>query len=142
MATIRVRGEAVVFDFQSEDATDDDTPVVEDPAVLETLHGLEHDEIFSDYLSDGGDKTLANAGVSGGILRFEFDRQLGVLFGVTEYSAPRLLNTQELALLKDYTVGQWSDGIGENFTQARMDFGLAPQLVFLDKSAVTIEQRS
>jgi hypothetical protein len=84
MATIRVSGQAVIFDFHSQEATDDKTPVVEDPAVLETLHGLEHDEVFSDYIGDGGDKTLVNAGVSGGLLRFEFDRKSKRLFGITE----------------------------------------------------------
>lgn len=140
MPTIQVKGPAVVFDFLSPEATDSTVPVVEDPALLKTLHGLEHDEIFSDYMSDGGDHTLANAGVKGGILRFEFDETAGVLFGLTKYSAPRFLNKEELSLLKEYTIGQWSDGIGENFTQERMDIGLAPQLLFMSDDDVSIDQ--
>ena len=140
MPTIQVKGPAVVFDFQSPEATDSTVPVIEDPALLRTLHGLEHDEIFSDYMSDGGDHTLADAGVTGGTLRFEFDEAAGVLFGLTTYSVPRFLNEEELSLLKEYTVGQWSDGIGDNFTQERMDIGLAPQLSFINHDNVSVEQ--
>ena len=141
MATIRFSAPAVVFDFHAAGVSEDEPPVVEDPKLLKTLHGLEHDEVFSDYLSDGGDRTLANAGVTGGLLRFEFDTRNEQLFGVTEYSAPRLLTPSELALLKSYTIGQWSDGIGSNFYQIRMEYGLAPQLVFMNDSVVVVEQR-
>ena len=140
MPTIQIKGPAVVFDFLSREATDSTVAVVEDPALLRTLHGLEHDEVFSDYMSDGGDRTLADAGVTGGTLSFEFDETTGVLFGLTTYSAPRLLNEEELSLLKEYTVGQWSDGIGDNFTQERMDVGLAPQLIFASNDDVSVEQ--
>lgn len=140
MPTVQVKGAAVVFDFESPEATHTTVPIVEDPVRLRTLHGLEHDEIFSDYMCDGGDETLADAGVTGGTLRFEFDETTGVLFGFTRYSAPRLLSEEELCLLKEYTVGQWSDGIGENFTQERMEVGLAPQLLFMSSEEVSITQ--
>jgi len=127
MVKIRVRGPATVLKHR--DTTTDDARVVYDATVLETLHGLEHDEVFSDYLGDGlATKSLVGAGVSGGRLRFEFDRERQRLYGVTEYSAPRLLTPSELALLMKYTIGQWSDGIGSNFFQNRMDCGLAPSL--------------
>lgn len=135
---IRFSGPAVVFDFRVDG---EDPPVVDTPAVLATLHGIQYDEeVFSDYIADGGDRTLADAGVSGGTLRFEFNQERRALFGVTEYSAPRLLDERELILLKLYTIGQWSDGIGSNFFQDRMRDGLAPQLLFSDDGLVTIEQ--
>jgi hypothetical protein len=137
MVSIRVSGPAEVFDFQVDG---DDPPVVEDPAILATLDGLEHDEVFSDYIADSGDPSLVDAGISGGRLYFVFDPKRGVLFGVTEYTAPRLLSAAELAALKEYTLGQWSDGIGSNFLQERMREGLAPQLPFMDDETVTIEQ--
>jgi hypothetical protein len=116
MVTIRIVGPAVVFDFKNED----EPAVVEDESLLKTLHGLEHDEVFSDYLGDGGDRTLVDVGVSGGLLRFEYDAATKQLYGVTEYIAPRLLTPAEVAVLKEYTIGQWSDGIGSNFFQDRM----------------------
>ena len=142
MTTVRVTGPATTFDFRSEDTMADDAPVVSDPRLIQTLDGLEHDEIFSDYFSDGGDTTLADAGISGGRLRFEFDRESRMLFCVTEYSSPRPLTDSELELLRDYTIGQWSDGIGENFFQERMDFGLAPMFTEMDDPVVTIRQSS
>lgn len=54
----------------------------------------------------------------------------------------RVLNPDQIALLKDYTIGQWSDGIGFNFFQERMRQGLAPQPLVLDESAVQVEQRA
>ena len=142
MTKIRFTAPAVVFDFHSEEATDDETPVVEEAEILKSLHGLESKELFSDYMSDGGDQTLPKAGVSGGQLRFEYDEKSKQLYGVTEYSAPRGLSESELATLKDYTVGQWSDGIGSNFFQERMDKGLAPQTIVFDDKMVSVEQRS
>ena len=140
MATIRFSAPAVVFDFKHKDSSGEPT-VVENVDVLRTLDGLEHDEVFSDYISDGGDHTLASAGVTGGRLIFRFDVKAKVLFGITEYQAPRTLNNSELAMLKEYTIGQWSDGIGSNFLQNRMDDGLAPQLFFLNDNIVQVEQR-
>jgi hypothetical protein len=82
MVTIRVVGQAHVVDFAS-----DETPVLEDASLLKTPHGLEHDEMFSDYLGSGGYGTLVDAGVSGGLLRFEYDAVTKQLHGVTEYTA-------------------------------------------------------
>lgn len=138
MITIRVVGRAVVFDLRGED----EAAVVEDESLLKTLHGLEHNEVFADYLGDGGYRVLVDAGVSGGLLRFEYDAAAKQLYGVTEYTAPRLLTPAELVLLKEYTIGQWSDGIGSNFFQDRMDHGLAPQIRGSDRSKVSVSQRS
>jgi hypothetical protein len=141
MPTIKFMGPAVVFDFNSEDAAEDDTPVVNDSKILQGLDGLTYDdEIFSDYLSDGGDSTLANVGVTGGILKFKFDQKSKQLYGITEYSIPRRLSSSEIALLREYTSGQWSDGIGSNFFQERIRDGLAPQLFITDENEILVEQ--
>ena len=142
MPTISFTAPAVVFDFHSEDATEDDTPVMEDPNVLQTLDGIESDEVFSEFMSDGGDSTLADAGVTGGQLRFKYDSKSKRLYGFTQYSVPRKLTESEVALLKEYTIGQWSDGIGSNFFQERVGLGLAPQLFFMNDNEVLVEQRS
>jgi len=101
---------------------------------LSALDGLSHDEVFSEHLHGA----LADAGISGGVLRFHFSKHTGRLNGVTTFELQRPLNSKEVDLLLDFTLGQWCDGIGSNFFQSRMDFGLAPQM-FTPRSAVTIE---
>jgi hypothetical protein len=81
-------------------------------------------------------------GVSGGLLRFEYDEKSQQLYGVTEYSLSRALTAAEVSLLREYTIGQWSDGIGENFFCIRLLLGPAPQFDVLDDSAVKVEQRN
>lgn len=69
-----------------------------------------------DYLFDGSaTKLLEGIGITGGIVRFEYKPQLKQLWLITEYYAPRKLNDQELDVLLEYTMGQWSDGAGEGF---------------------------
>ncbi|MFS2002706.1 hypothetical protein ACEN9F_03675 [Duganella sp. CT11-25] len=134
MPTLRFSAPAVVFDEHDE--------VVEDPEVLRSLDGIESDEVFSDYMSDGGDRTLSNAGVSGGRLRFFFDDGAKLLIGVTEYQLERELTLEEQALLAEYTSGQWSDGIGENFAQERTESGLSVQLLVLENSELHVEKQA
>ena len=144
MKTIRFSGKAIVVDFNQEDA-DGEALIITDPEVLKTLDGLkcdDEDSIFSEYLSDGGDDTLVKAGVSGGIMWFEFSAPQNILLGHTEYTLARELNAKEIKKLKEYTVGQWSDGIGSSFVQERMLIGLAPQLIFIDEAEVIYAQSS
>lgn len=145
MASISFSAYAGVFDFKRVDPeTGEEGVFVEDAAVLKTLDGLSYDEeAFSDYLLDGENAgELEDAGISGGSLAFNFDSASGRLIGRTEYQLERALNPDQIALLKDYTIGQWSDGIGSNFFQERMRHGLAPQLLVMDESAVQVEQRA
>ncbi|MCU6499593.1 hypothetical protein LPN04_17500 [Rugamonas sp. A1-17] len=145
MASITFSACAGVFDFKQVDPeTGEEGVFVEDAAILKTLDGLCYDEeVFSDYLLDGdAARGLEDAGISGGSLEFNFDRASGRLIGRTEYQLERALNPDEVALLKDYTIGQWSDGIGSNFFQERMRHGLAPQLLVMDESAVQVEQQA
>jgi hypothetical protein len=69
------------------------------------------DTEFAEYIDNG---PIANV-VSGGYLEFEFTD--GKLWSVVEYKSTRELNEFELKWLRDYTQGQWSDGIGEGFEQ-------------------------
>lgn len=106
---------------------------VTDPKRLLYFRGLEYrDEAFSDCLADGDDTArLAELGVSGGYIRLDFSTELNDLIGITEYTAPAALSDADLALLADYTAGQWTDGVGSNFSQSmgvatRVAIDLAP----------------
>jgi hypothetical protein len=109
MTRIAIRGLAAVYR---------DDVAVTDPSVLQSLDGLAYeDEQFTDYL--GGpceEDTLAAALEPGGAIRFGYDGQGEALSAVTEYRCRRPLTADELRLLVEYTMGQWSDGIGENWT--------------------------
>lgn len=145
MASITFSTYASVFDFKRVDPdTGEEGVFVEDAAILKTLDGLAYDEeVFSDYLLDGENAgELEDAGISGGGLEFSFDNASGRLTGRTEYQLERALSPDQIALLKDYTIGQWSDGIGSNFFQERMRHGLAPQLLVMDEGAVQVDQRA
>lgn len=113
MAHIVVRGWAAVFL--------DDEPMT-DPAVLRTLDGVVYeDERFTDYLGDlegeaEGEEALATALESGGALRFGYKEGDEWLSAMTEYRSKRPLSDSELRRLLEYTSGQWSDGIGANWT--------------------------
>lgn len=99
---------------------DDETS---DLAKIKSLDGLKYDDedaIFSDYISDGGDTSLEDAGVSSGIMYFKFDDSKNSLYGYVEYDLTQKLTDKEVESLKDYTIGQLTDGIGSNFTQDRM----------------------
>jgi hypothetical protein len=75
-----------------------------------------HPEQFSDHF----DHAL-EFGVTGGSLRFRYDAKAKMVFAVTEYVLSRPLKDTEIHELKEYTFGQWLDGIGDNFSQAFMD---------------------
>lgn len=83
------------------------------PAKLDGIY--DNGEDFSDYFYDGHEIANLKGVVSGGTMYFKFiDNKL---WTYTEYVANRQLNNRELHVLLDYTVGQWSDGIGEGFEQ-------------------------
>jgi hypothetical protein len=110
MSRIVIRGLAAVFD--------DDVRIT-DPSVLRKLSGVRYDgERFTDYLGGPPEEdALAEALEPGGGLSFEYADDGGdCLVATTEYSLRRALTDAELALLVDYTMGQWSDGIGENWS--------------------------
>lgn len=114
MVRIIIRGSAAVFHG--------DDPVT-DPAVLRLLGGLVYDEErFTDFLggSPAADRVAA-ALEPGGSLGFGYREGEALLTAVTEYRSRRPLSDTELRLLVAYTMGQWSDGIGENWTGLSAD---------------------
>lgn len=131
MSLIVISGRAEVF-------AADGSPV-RDPALLARLDGLVEP---GDPISDHLDERLADADISGGDLRLVFEPTLGALKVVTTYEAPRKLRREELAALVEQTVGQWSDGIGENaFTELEAIPGGSVALVS-DEENVEVVQRA
>src|SRR5437660_878445 len=100
---ITVTGPASAWDYDSS------TEVV-DPNRLSQLNGLQYsDDLCTTYMDDD----LAEIGLIGGAIRLTFEAPRGPLKVITEYQSPRRLKPAELKQLMEYTVGQWSDGIGE-----------------------------
>ena len=90
--------------------------IVREPARLAAIDSAHSDECFSDYLID--DRSIADflhKGISGGYLSFHFHRNSNELRAETDYDIIEPLTESEIDALKNYTCGQWSDGIGENF---------------------------
>lgn len=115
MAQVVVRGLARVFN-------DDDVQIV-DPTVLRSLDGLVYDdEVFTDYLGGSPEEDALSAALNrSGILRFTHEDGNQFLIAATVYEAKRPLTESELQLLVEYTMGQWSDGIGENWASESAD---------------------
>src|SRR5262249_32182189 len=109
MVRIVIRGSAAVFR--------DDEPVT-DPGILRSLDGLGYDEErFTDYLGGPPEEDPVAAALEpGGSIQFGYLEGEELLTATTEYRSRRALSADELRLLVDYTMGQWSDGIGENWT--------------------------
>ena len=118
MTRIVIRGYAAVSRRGGEAVTD--------PAILRTLAGLvyDDDELFTECLDPPNvrgvspeEKVLARTLEPGGVISFSYREGDPVLTATTEYSSPRPLTPDELRALVSYTMGQWSDGIGENLYQ-------------------------
>lgn len=109
MVRIAIHGWAAVF-TEEEQVTDD--------VILRRLDGIAYDEeFFTDFLGDSSvEVALATALERGGNLRFQYSEGRDVLAVVTEYQAKRPLSDDEMRKLGEFTLAQWSDGIGENFT--------------------------
>jgi hypothetical protein len=89
------------------------------------LNGIDCQDEFSEYFHQewnvGGKKDvnqqpLIDKGVTGGYMTFEYKD--GTLYTVVEYESDKKLDEDEIEILKDYTQGQLSDGIGEGFEQS------------------------
>ena len=108
MTRVTIRGSAAVLRG--------DDPVT-DPAVLRALDGVVYDdEGFTDYVwGRPGVGALAADLEPGGAIRFAYRDGDDVLSATTEYTCRRPLANAEVRLLADYTMEQWSDGIGENW---------------------------
>ena len=121
---IRFTAPALVFDANGELVTSVD--------IHRKFDGTSYDEeTFTDFFSGPrGETELAPLLDHGGYLRFLFVESESRLYAVTEFRASRRLNVSELELLANYTQGQWSDGIGENFVSEsfrRYGYTLQPE---------------
>jgi ankyrin repeat protein len=130
---IRFAAPASIFDANGELVTS-----VEVHRQLDgTFYG---DEAFTDFLGGPSDETdLALLLEHGGYLSFQFNESRNQLDAVTEFRAARRLDDSELELLTNYTAGQWSDGIGENFVSesfARYGFSLQPETEALEAEQI------
>ena len=115
---ITVTGPASAWDHELETA-------VVDPKRLSQLDGLQYsDDLCVTYLDDD----LAEIGLVGGAIRLAFESLGGPLKVITEYQSPRRLKPSELKRLMEYTVGQWSDGIGEGSFAHRDRLGMDVEL--------------
>ena len=77
------------------------------------LNGVDCQDAFSEYFNYECDSFSGD--VHGGYMKFKY--QDDKLFTLVEYFADRELTNDELEILKAYTSGQMSDGIGEGFEQ-------------------------
>jgi hypothetical protein len=115
MGKITIRGAAAVYR--------EDEQVI-DPAILRSLDGLVCDEErFTDYIGAAPPEDAVAAALEpGGLLQFSYEEGEELLTAITEYRTLRTLTKEEFDLLVDYTMGQWSDGIGENWTGCSEDY--------------------
>lgn len=74
------------------------------------LHGIDCQDEFVEYL-DGNYRSKLGCGY------MDFRYEDGNLWTYTVYSTKEKLTDEEIEDLKEYTQGQWSDGIGEGFEQ-------------------------
>jgi len=123
MNRIKITGIALVF-------RNADDQLETDSTILARFNGhVYEDERFTDYI--GGpepENKLAAVLNPSGYLRFEYDGSASHLAAITEYESTRPLDDQELELLVALTMGQWSDGVGENFAcYTPFDLGVSVQ---------------
>lgn len=82
-------------------------------------HGIDCQDNFAEYFDDELQHLAKD--IKRGYLSFEY--QDGVLYAVTKYISTRPLDNDEMFMLLEYTIGQWSDGIGEGFEQQPLFYG-------------------
>ena len=85
-----------------------------------SLDGVECQDEFMEYFWTDNAKVEEEMRkiVHKGLMSFHYDTARTTLVTHTTYEVDRKLTRIELAALKDYTQGQWSDGIGEGFEQS------------------------
>jgi hypothetical protein len=95
---------------------DSDGGRVTDRAILRQLADFVDDDdlLATDYIGGTPEEdTIAEALEPSGRLRFSLRDGEPMLRVVNEYAARRPLTAAELRWLGEYTLGQWSDGMGE-----------------------------
>ncbi len=102
---------------------------ITDISLLQSLDGLRYEEdLCANYLND---ELLNDISLVGGAIALAFDSERGGLRVLCEYWSPTELSPDQLQVLVDQTLGQWSDGIGEGCfdewsRQSGIDLDLAP----------------
>src|SRR4051794_23833126 len=80
-------------------------------------------------IAESFDHDLEELGITGGDIRLALNPSGKTIRVVSTFKAPRRLTKPELARLIDETIGQWSDGIGENcFGEAAKKYGVTIDL--------------
>jgi hypothetical protein len=92
---------------------------------LNELNGISCEDDFAEYFN--GQSSYRSV-IKSGYMRFEHNKEENKLYTITEYISNRPLNVKELKDLESYTVGQWSDGIGEGFEQNEVMYAKEPYL--------------
>ncbi|MCX7207744.1 MAG: hypothetical protein NT086_17545 [Proteobacteria bacterium] len=100
----------------------------------------EEDDCFGFWLIDENDNSpIKNIGISGGYLHFSFNEKLNRLEVLVEYELNNELSEAQIDCLLEYTIGQCTDGIGENFSQHKYkEFGMFLSLIE-DKSLAEVQ---
>ncbi|MGC4118919.1 MAG: hypothetical protein QM765_31005 [Myxococcales bacterium] len=93
----------------------DDDSVARDPALLATLDGKGEDADMAQYIWPDKSPELHSLELDGGDLYLRYDPATQSLRTETRYRVGKRLSDEELALVLEYTRGQWSDGVGEDF---------------------------
>jgi len=106
---------------------------IDDPEILKAVDGVKYDEeSVVDYMGDGSDTRdlYESAKFTGGYLQFKYDEATNRFYVLTEYDVDRDLDESEILKLREYTSGQWSDGVGSSFAQSYPEeTGLSPQIM-------------
>jgi hypothetical protein len=91
-----------------------------DHFTLSDLHGIDCGDNFAEYFNN---HFTFKDNIKDGYMSFEYDSDQDKLFTITSYTSNKELTKDELEVLKNYTTGQWSDGIGEGFEQEPCFYG-------------------
>lgn len=121
-------------------ALDADEQPITDVAQLQKLHGVEDTDTECAEHLDG---ELSDIGVEGGTLRLAFSPASEELRVIAEYRSPQKLTKTQLSSLLEYTMGQWSDGVGTDCFSAHSDatgIRIAVYPIPYDDDEVRVEQ--
>ncbi|PCJ32495.1 MAG: hypothetical protein COA90_02995 [Gammaproteobacteria bacterium] len=121
MASIKFIGPVFLADGKSGDNGILDE--ITDKKSLKEFDGFSYDgvdNLFSTWIADHDDPLLNEVAFSGGLMSFEYLENSDSLTGIIEYTTDKDLSNEQVAALKDYTIGQLLDGIGSNFEQERL----------------------
>ena len=119
---------------------DDEEILIRDKTLLKSLDGYEYkDESLCDYILDGEPEysTFENIDITGGFLKYIYDKKSNEVNVYTEYQTNKDLLEEEIKVLSDYTLSQWTDGVGSNVAQFyEGEDGIFPSISDMPKSII------